>query len=172
MDEEQDSLQSCLIVIIVLTLFIILFMYISQANENQELKQKLTLQAIQAEDQRKLLIQETQIIENKIKNCIGINETLQFNGQVKCVIGRIVDIEEDEERTYFEHEPIAYYTYFRYTDNKFYIYGPRFLDDYLGDCVMVRGKIKVYDDISFMIALDIPSDFTIERLPDDICKIK
>jgi hypothetical protein len=129
------------------------------------------MQTARAENEIAISLTATQQLENKIKGCISLNNAAIKNGAKICIIGNIINIETDTRID--SSEPPAYFTYFSYMPNEFFIYGNKFLGGFIGKCVFVYGKISLLSNgTPYMIATDLSPDFSIDSLPDTACLSK
>ena len=89
----------------------------------------------------------TQEIENKTKNCLGaldLNLNDLYIGANKCVVGKIVDVDEYGRIADHPSAPLTYVANFSYMEDTFFVFGEK-LQLYNGDCVKVSGEIMSAD---------------------------
>lgn len=164
-DKKRIPWSKIVIGVIIYALFML---WVSQRNENEQAKKEFAIQTGRAENQEAASASATQEIENKVKGCIGIGDASSYEGSNKCVVGNIVDIEE--ATTTDSSEPTLYYTYFSFMPTEFFIFGDKFLGGFIGDCVVVTGRIGITPNgTPYIIASDLSPDFRIESLPDNVC---
>ena len=155
-------------IIIGIIIYVLFMLWTNQRNENERAQQEFAMQTARAENQKAASISATQEIEDKIKDCIRINETPRNVGTYQCVIGFIADVEEAAKVD--SSEPTFYVAYFDLMPNTFYIVGEK-LYSYTGDCVKVWGESQVNQDgTPAMSIYEDRNGINIERLQDDVCR--
>lgn len=171
MSEDKKSGASWSKIIIGVTIFVLFMLWTDQRNKNERAQQEFAMQTARAENQKAIAIAATQEIEDKISDCIRVNDASRYSGSYQCVVGFLAYFQESTEPKSDASEPDFYFTYFDFMPETFYLYGTVFLGGYIGDCVKVWGEIGVDNAGTPVLSVneDRYGEVNIERLPDDAC---
>jgi hypothetical protein len=175
MEKKEDKARSGMLTIMGIIIVALLILLADQRNKNDQAQEEFAYNTASADIQNTISSEATQKVENKIRNCIRINEVARFVNTEQCVIGSIYKIVESTEKRDAYTAPEVTFAYF--ISDTFYLFSNRdsgvFLNSYAGDCVMVWGKILLDNNgtpaMSIYEHLTYDAYINIEKLPDNIC---
>jgi hypothetical protein len=167
MNDNKKTKISWSKIIVGIIIYALFMLWVTQRNENESAQREFTMLTARAENHS----QSTQIIEEKIGNCIDVRNVPTRSKSSQCVIGIIVSCDKSMEPKEFSSEPDYYYSHFKNNSNAFYLHSDSYFGVYIGECVMVWGDINVdKKGISYMLIHEkMYGEINLEVLPHDVC---
>jgi hypothetical protein len=149
---------------------------VDQYKQYQSLKEKVAIQTARSEYKAEDAAKTEEAYAKIGEDCISPSEALRYVGTKQCVIGDIANYEYSNEPRDEYTAPEFTYAFFRgYPQPKLILvaFGERpyvFLENYVGDCVMVWGTIEnTSENLAILIREDRYGYVNIQRLDDDKC---
>ncbi|MBT3413309.1 MAG: hypothetical protein HN424_04540 [Candidatus Jacksonbacteria bacterium] len=154
----------------------LLFMWgADQYKQNQSLKEDVAIQTARSEYRAEDVAKTEEAYAKIGEDCISPSEAPLYVGTKQCVIGDMANYEYSNEPRDANTAPEFIYAFFRgYPQPNLILvaFGEQnvFLENYVGDCVMVWGTIQnTSENLAIPIFEDRYGDANIQRLDDDKC---